>query len=115
MMQKINKTNAWSLKLIDYIADVLEKEINNSKKAEQGTNFTTASSTLDASIKIYSSRVDSVHKAAYKIFGGLSRTEKNKTENGEEPDEQSNQDIEITVDTENPDQNVISKPVEDKK
>jgi condensin complex subunit 2 len=38
------------------------------------TNFQRASCTLDAGIKIYSYRVDSVHSDAFKVLGGLSRT-----------------------------------------
>ena len=38
------------------------------------TNFQRASCTLDAGVKIYSYRVDSVHNSIYKTLGGLSRT-----------------------------------------
>ena len=38
------------------------------------TNFQKASCTLDASVKIYSYRVDSVHQNTYKMLGGLSRS-----------------------------------------
>jgi condensin complex subunit 2 len=38
------------------------------------TNFQAASCTLEASTKIYSCRVDSVHEDTFKILGGLNRT-----------------------------------------
>lgn len=38
------------------------------------TNFQLAGVTLDAGVKIYCSRVDSVHINAFKVLGGLSRT-----------------------------------------
>jgi hypothetical protein len=34
-----------------------------------------ASCTLDASVKIYSYRVDSVHHETYRVLGGLNRTD----------------------------------------
>lgn len=37
-------------------------------------NFQRASVTLDASVKIYGSRVDSVHTIAFQTLSGLSRT-----------------------------------------
>ena len=41
---------------------------------ERDTNFQRASMTLDAGVKIYATRVDSVHTAAYQVLTGLSRT-----------------------------------------
>jgi hypothetical protein len=38
------------------------------------TNFQRASVTLDASVKIYGSRVDCVHTIAFQTLSGLSRT-----------------------------------------
>jgi condensin complex subunit 2 len=67
MIQKITQKNSWQLNLIDYMEDVLEVSGDN-------PNFQTASCTLDASVKIYSCRVDSVHTDAYKVLGGLTRT-----------------------------------------
>ena len=46
------------------------------------TNFQLASTTLDAGVKIYSYRVDSVCTDAYKLMGGLSRTTKTKEGDG---------------------------------
>lgn len=66
--QKINQKNSWQLRLIDYMEDVLETQ------DDESTNFQTASCALDASVKIYSCRVDSVHTDTYKVLGGLTRT-----------------------------------------
>ena len=38
------------------------------------TNFQRASVTLDASVKIYGSRVDSVHTIAFQTLSGLNRS-----------------------------------------
>eukprot|EP01130_Rhizamoeba_saxonica_P001062 TRINITY_DN10935_c0_g1_i1.p1 TRINITY_DN10935_c0_g1~~TRINITY_DN10935_c0_g1_i1.p1 ORF type:complete len:633 (+),score=171.15 TRINITY_DN10935_c0_g1_i1:225-1901(+) len=78
---KINQKNTWDLALIDYIDDVLNV-VDSSKKG----NFTTASVTLEASMKIYTSRVDSAHKDTFKMLGGLNRNnaETNEMEQEEE-------------------------------
>lgn len=44
---------------------------------EKRVNFTKASCTLDASVKIYSYRVDDVHLSSYKVLANLNRTENN--------------------------------------
>uniref|UniRef100_A0A915JAX3 Condensin complex subunit 2 n=1 Tax=Romanomermis culicivorax TaxID=13658 RepID=A0A915JAX3_ROMCU len=64
---KINLKNAFDLHLIDYMSSIL-----NHGEA----NFQTASSTIDASAKIYAYRVDSLYKETYKIYGGLGRSDK---------------------------------------
>mmetsp|Transcript_199 Transcript_199/g.254 ORF Transcript_199/g.254 Transcript_199/m.254 type:complete len:1047 (+) Transcript_199:133-3273(+) len=46
-----------------------------------GVNFTKASCSLDASVKIYSYRVDDVHLTSYKVLANLNRTETNQTKN----------------------------------
>lgn len=67
---KITKDNTWGLGLIDHLSDLVKPS-----DEEQGqTNFQRASCTLDAGVKIYSYRVDSVHNSIYKTLGGLSRT-----------------------------------------
>eukprot|EP01119_Soliformovum_irregulare_P020385 TRINITY_DN6591_c0_g1_i3.p1 TRINITY_DN6591_c0_g1~~TRINITY_DN6591_c0_g1_i3.p1 ORF type:complete len:660 (+),score=227.59 TRINITY_DN6591_c0_g1_i3:242-1981(+) len=70
---KINQKNTWQLNLIDYIDDVLS--VQGREGPQEITNFQTASATLDASVKIYSSRVDSVHHETFKVLGGLNRAE----------------------------------------
>jgi len=74
VQQKINQKNAFSLDLIEHIDDVLETQEQQSTDPDCNTNFQAASYTLDASVKIYSCRVDAVHNEAYRVLGGLSRT-----------------------------------------
>lgn len=66
---KINQRNTWELKLIDHLSEIINVEDDDSE-----TNFQKASCTLEAGVKIYSYRVDSVHSEAYKVLGGLNRT-----------------------------------------
>ena len=67
---KISQKNTWNLQLIDHLEDL----VRPSEEEGRGTNFQRASCTLDAGIKIYAYRVDSVHSEAFKVLGGLSRT-----------------------------------------
>ncbi|EME30547.1 Condensin complex subunit 2 [Galdieria sulphuraria] len=78
---KINAKNSWSLALIDHLRSlVVSGEINAEEDAsheiEEPTeaNFQLAGVTLDASTKIYSYRVDSVHTSAYSVLGDLTRS-----------------------------------------
>ena len=64
---KINAKNTWSLQLIDHLSDIVHDE-------KEGPNFQKASCTLDAGVKIYSSRVDSTHTETFKVLGGLSKS-----------------------------------------
>ncbi|DBA88599.1 TPA: hypothetical protein ACH3X1_004246 [Trebouxia sp. C0004] len=89
---KITKDNTWALGLIDHMSDLVKP----SDEERGQTNFQRASCTLDAGVKIYSYRVDSVHNSIYKTLGGLSRTagpsqqdDAGKTEGGEEIDSES--------------------------
>ncbi|KAE8673064.1 Condensin complex subunit 2 [Hibiscus syriacus] len=66
---KINQKNTWELNLIDHIRDIIKVEEENDVE----TNFQKASCTLEAGVKIYSSRLDSVHSEAYKVHGGINR------------------------------------------
>ncbi|KAH9320861.1 hypothetical protein KI387_015500 [Taxus chinensis] len=66
---KINQRNTWELSLIDHLSDIIKVEENDTE-----TNFQKASCTLEAGVKIYSLRVDSVHCEAYKVLGGINRT-----------------------------------------
>ncbi|XVF81600.1 hypothetical protein PTKIN_Ptkin15bG0168200 [Pterospermum kingtungense] len=68
-MQKINQKNTWELNLIDHLRDIIKVEEENDAE----TNFQKASCTLEAGVKIYSLRVDSVHSEAYKVLGGINR------------------------------------------
>ncbi|KAG2385827.1 hypothetical protein C9374_002976 [Naegleria lovaniensis] len=79
---KINVKNTWNLNLIDYIGEVLETTLT-------GGSFQAASCTLDAGVKIYSTRVDSVHTEAYKVLTSFARADPQKgssSENNEEED-----------------------------
>ncbi|KAF6005498.1 hypothetical protein F1559_005102 [Cyanidiococcus yangmingshanensis] len=86
---RVNAVNSWQLNLIDYIAamafsrdssnDVARKRTNRQSVTDAltqealGTNFALAGSTIDAGVKIYSYRVDSVHNNAYRVLSGLSQ------------------------------------------
>ncbi|KAK3096126.1 hypothetical protein FSP39_023492 [Pinctada imbricata] len=72
---KINAKNAFGLHLIDYMSDLVKKK--------ELDNFQVASTTLDASAKIYAGRVDAIHAETYKVLTGLGR-EKDKTKEDDE-------------------------------
>jgi len=96
---KINAQNTWSLNLIDNIDRIIAGPVNSPmktdrakkdyKKAKNGfgnhsddddddqpqINFAKASCTLDASVKIYSYRVDDVHLSSYKVLANLNRSD----------------------------------------
>jgi condensin complex subunit 2 len=89
---RINAQNSWNLPLIEHIDKFLEEEEQEEEEtafgkqqqqpAEQAktskrVNFTKASCTLDASVKIYSFRVDDVHLTSYKVLANLNRNQKN--------------------------------------
>lgn len=63
---KITAKNTWGLPLIEHLEDLIKAE-------PETTNFQKASVTLDAGVKIYGTRVDSVHTETFKILGGLGR------------------------------------------
>eukprot|EP00970_Alexandrium_tamarense_P006606 scaffold1131_cov97-Alexandrium_tamarense.AAC.1 len=83
---KINAGNSWGLKLIENMDKFIEEDGASSSprastspaaslalarkmksKDDKGrVNFTKASCTLDASVKIYSYRVDDVHLSSYR-------------------------------------------------
>jgi condensin complex subunit 2 len=73
------------LDYIDTVLDVGERQRESPSSQAGGrsdptTNFQLASNTLDASVKIYACRVDNVHNEAFKVLGGLSRSDKQITE-----------------------------------
>jgi hypothetical protein len=65
---KITAANTWSMPLIEHLDDLIKEE-----DPTETTNFQRASVTLDAGVKIYSYRVDSVHTELFKMLGGLGR------------------------------------------
>merc|ERR1712156_56158 len=73
---KISVKNAFQLKLIDYMAEMMK-----TKKSSEMDNFQSASCALDASTKIYAYRVDSVHSDTLKLAGGVGDTNKENQEN----------------------------------
>lgn len=95
---KINASNSWNLNLIENIDKFLTADedgptssrpsevggrsenstVNNLQKSSSNRiNFTKASCTLDASVKIYSYRVDDVHLTSYKVLANLNRSDAN--------------------------------------
>ncbi|XP_005091084.1 condensin complex subunit 2 [Aplysia californica] len=83
---KINAKNAFGLHLIDYMTELVKK-----KELE---NFQVASSTLDASVKIYAGRVDFIHTHAYKVLSGLggNQSKANGNDENEDPDNPNEMD-----------------------
>lgn len=90
---KINARNTWTLSLIDYMpmlvgpqsamtptrsnahdGHMLVTDRTALESPSSDTDFQLAGATLDAGVRIYCSRVDSVHNNAYKVLGGLSQT-----------------------------------------
>jgi condensin complex subunit 2 len=77
---RINASNSWNLSLIDHLDRFLAPQPTSMEESlpATGINFTKASCTLDASVKIYSYRVDDVHLTSYKVLANLNRTETGK-------------------------------------
>ncbi|KAK8959320.1 Condensin complex subunit 2 [Platanthera guangdongensis] len=73
---KINQKNTWELNLIDHLSEIIQSK---SEEDDAENNFQKASCSLEAGVKIYSLRVDSLHSEAYKVLGGINRagTEEN--------------------------------------
>ena len=69
-MQKITTKNTWSLPLIDHMDELISED----------TNFQKASCAIDASVQIYSSRVDDVWTSSYRVLENLNRSEAKPTE-----------------------------------
>ncbi|KAH8410318.1 hypothetical protein KR009_011721 [Drosophila setifemur] len=79
---KLSKDNAWSLSLIDSLANLLEHH------HKRMSNFKMAGSSLEASSKVYGLRVDSIYLDAMRISAGLSaRTLTEKQINAAERDD----------------------------
>lgn len=76
---RINAGNSWNLKLIENIDRLIINEDAVDTTSESTVNFTKASCTLDASVKIYSYRVDDVHLTSYKVLANLNRNDVNTT------------------------------------
>jgi condensin complex subunit 2 len=95
---KITAKNAFSLNLIEHMDDVLRGGGSSSsartgaKASALATNFQKASCTVEASVKIYCSRVDAVHTETYQVLGGLSRQEEKKSTRKKGGDDDSDSD-----------------------
>ncbi|KAI5693996.1 hypothetical protein M8J76_007846 [Diaphorina citri] len=79
---KINVKNAFDLQLIDYMTLMLKK------KDSIMNDFSIASTTLDASAKIYGCRVDSLFQNVVSIANSLSSNKPNAQQGGEEEGEE---------------------------
>ncbi|KAJ1283725.1 hypothetical protein BS78_03G148400 [Paspalum vaginatum] len=86
---KINQKNTWDLGLIDHLSEIIQA----GEEEDDETNFQKASCTLEAGVKIYSLRVDSVHSEAYKVLGGINRAGR-----GEEAGFEGGSNVEPTQD-----------------
>lgn len=64
---KINAKNAFQLKLIDYMSDI----VLNSEISGGVTNFQVVGCTIDVGSKIYAARVDALHQNTYQVLSGL--------------------------------------------
>jgi hypothetical protein len=62
---RISESNTWELDFIDRLPDIIQHE------DASGFNFQKASCGLDASVKIYSTRVDATYKLAQNTLSGL--------------------------------------------
>jgi len=66
---RINAQNSWNLKLIDYLQEVMSNSLS------QNQNFQVAGVTIECSVKIYSSRVDSLETESLRVVGTLHRSD----------------------------------------
>ena len=80
----MNEKNSWSLDLIDHMGRAIDEPSGDG--GGEMTNFQRASCTLEAGIKIYSYRVDSVYTETFKLMGGLNRSSKRDGQGEEEED-----------------------------
>jgi hypothetical protein len=74
---KINTKNAFQLKLIDYMSDIV---LNKNIVGVDSTNFQAVGATIDVGAKIYGARVDALHQNTYQMLSGLT----NMNNNGED-------------------------------
>eukprot|EP01083_Nonionella_stella_P144857 453024_1 len=87
---KITQKNTWKLSLIDYMDELIQRpageEEDEEERQDGGDMFMRASDTIDASVKIYSCRVDSVHSEMFRVLGGLNSSDKSRSADGLGPD-----------------------------
>jgi hypothetical protein len=85
---KINDKNSWNLDLIDNMG----KLIKNDSREQRGVNFQKASCTLDASVKIYSHRVDDTYSTSHRVLESFSRNQLTEEEEVEEENDDMDED-----------------------
>ena len=95
---KINAGNSWGLKLIENMDKLVHGDDGGGAAGgaggagrdggATGVNFTKASCTLDASVKIYGYRVDDVHLTSYKVLHNLNRTDAGGGKKGRDADDE---------------------------
>jgi len=89
---KINITNAFSLKMIDFMTYMIKKHDPSMSNLQMASTF------LDVSAKIYGYRVDSLHKKVLKMVDRLNKVVIDNTEqNSEEQREIVHRDAEVNV------------------
>ena len=97
---KINAGNSWGLKLIENMDKLVHGDDGGGAAGgggggsgeATGVNFTKASCTLDASVKIYGYRVDDVHLTSYKVLHNLNRTDAGGGKKGRDADAEDGMD-----------------------
>ncbi|CAB1107358.1 unnamed protein product [Ectocarpus sp. CCAP 1310/34] len=77
---KITRDKCWGLHLIDYMDRVILDE--GGQMGGSKVNFQKASCTLDASVKIYSHRVDATHISSYSLLDNLNRSDNDNADKG---------------------------------
>lgn len=71
---------------------MIKSDESSQRNGSKGVNFQKASCTLDASIKIYSHRVDDTWSSSYRILENLSRSE-HVEENDDDEDDDDDADV----------------------
>ncbi|KAM7354244.1 non-SMC condensin I complex subunit H [Cochliomyia hominivorax] len=82
---KLSKENAWSLSLIDTLSTLLERHHKSLN------NFKVAGSSLEASSKVYSLRVDSIHSDVLRMSAGLNAQKFKEKSLDEDDDDEDNE------------------------
>jgi condensin complex subunit 2 len=83
---KINDKNSWNLDLIDNMGKLIKSDSN-----KRGVNFQKASCTIDASVKIYSHRVDDTYTHSHRVLESFSRNDTNR--HNDDSDDENNGDV----------------------
>ncbi|XP_013098760.1 condensin complex subunit 2 [Stomoxys calcitrans] len=78
---KLSKDNAWSVSLIDTLSTLLDRHHKSLN------NFKVAGSSLEASSKVYSLRVDSIHTDVLRMSAGLNAQKFNEKQLRDDDDE----------------------------